>query len=45
MGEIVLADKGFTENVGVGEGGGGMGEEVGEVDGFVRGDLEEGRCG
>lgn len=45
VGEIVFADEGFAEKVGVGEGCGGMTEEVGEVDGFVRGDLEEGRCG
>jgi len=39
--EVVFPDEGFADYVGVCEGGGWVGEEVGEVEGFVGGDLED----
>lgn len=44
MREVVFPNQGFADNIGVCEGCGGMGEDVVEVEGFVGGDLEEGRC-
>lgn len=40
--EVMFADQGFANHIGVCEGCGWVGEEVGEVEGFVRSDLEEG---
>jgi hypothetical protein len=39
--EVVFPDEGFADYVGVCEGGGWVGEEVSEVEGFVGGDLED----
>lgn len=42
--EVVLADQRFADHVGVGEGRGGVREEVREVEGFVLCDLQAGCC-
>jgi hypothetical protein len=40
VGEVVLADKGLADDVGVGEGGGGVCEDAVEGEGFVGEDEE-----
>lgn len=45
MREVVFPDQRFADYVSIGEGGEWVGKEVGEVEGFVGGYLEEGGCG